>query len=515
MGEENKSKNESRKLSNSENKKETTKERKTKKKSPEKKKKIIIIAIIAVIVIVIAVVAYIIYKNVNGEVEYEKGTPEYEAQFYIEREADSQEEPETYESEVTYTESADEDGLNIESTDLEENAILVTDGATVNLTNATIIRNSEDSEDEKGAKQFGIGAAVLAKNGIINLADSVIETTGKGVAGLYSYTDGVIMAQNVTITTTGDNAGGIHASTGGTITAIDCTVTTSGQNSSAVRSEADGGLMEIEGGTYTTNGEDSAAIYGIATIVASNATFVSNYAEAVNIDGAHSVTLVNCDVTANMPSIYEKHQFGDNAITWAVGIAQSTVKDETQMAEFYMTDGTLTSKNGGLIHVTNATARITLENVTINPSESNDFFLQCTANNNVTSERAIWGNLGSNGGTCDITIINQEIDGDVIWDSISRVDFEITEGSTYKGAVIDDETAVVDTEDAQTTGSCNITIDESSTWIVTGNSTVSSLENAGSIVDEEGNAVTIQSINGKVYVEGNSSYVITVDIYSE
>ena len=480
-----------------------------------KKKKIIII-VVAIIVVVAAVTGVVIYQlNKDETVEYEKGTPEYEAQFEIERASDSQEEPDSYASSIEYTEDTTESDVSVESTTLDESAIFVTNGSMVSLSSANIIRSAEDSEDEKGAKQFGIGAAVLVKNGILNITDSQISTTSKGAAGLYAYTDGVITAENIVITTEGDNAGGIHASTGGSITATNCTVTTSGQNSSAVRSEADGGLMEIEGGTYTTSGEDSAAIYCIATIVARNATFVSNYAEAVNIDGAHSVTLENCDVTADMPSIYEKHQFGDEAITWAIGIAQTSVKDETQMAEFTMTGGTLTSKNGGLIHVTNATARIVLENVTINPSENNDFFLQCTANNNVTSERAIWGNLGSNGGTCDITIINQEASGDVIWDSISRVDFEITEGSTFKGAVIDDETAVVESENIQATGSCSITIDESSTWVVTGNSTVATLENAGTIVDENGNTVTIQSVNGKVYVEGNSSYVVTVNTYSE
>ena len=179
-----------------------------------------------------------------------------------------------------------------------------------------------------------------------------------------------------------------------------------------------------------------------------------------------------------------------------------------------MTGGTITANNGGIIYVSNAVATITLENVAINTSESNDFFLQCTGNNN-PEPPTIMGTVGSNGGTCDITIINQEIDGDVIWDSISRVDFEITEGSTFKGAVIDDETAVGDSEDIQATGSCSITIDETSTWVVTGNSTVSDLENAGKIVDANGNTVTIQSVNGKVYVEGTSGYVVTVDFYSE
>ena len=64
-------------------------------------------------------------------------------------------------------------------------------------------------------------------------------------------------------------------------------------------------------------------------------------------------------------------------------------------------------------------------------------------------------------------------------------------------------------------GYCNVYVSADSTWTVTGDSTVSSLENEGTIVDSEGKTVTIQGTDGTVYVEGDSDYTITTGSYSD
>lgn len=52
-------------------------------------------------------------------------------------------------------------------------------------------------------------------------------------------------------------------------------------------------------------------------------------------------------------------------------------------------------------------------------------------------------------------------------------------------------------------------------WVVTGDSVLTTLENEGSIVDASGKTVTIQGIDGTVYVKGSSSYIVTVENYAE
>ena len=132
-------------------------------------------------------------------------------------------------------------------------------------------------------------------------------------------------------------------------------------------------------------------------------------------------------------------------------------------------------------------------------------FLRCTGNDNARG----WGTTGANGSDCLFTGINQDMEGDVVWDSISDLDFYMTDNSTLTGAFVDDETYAGEGGD----GYCNVIIDAGSTWIVTGDSTLTSLSNEGTIVDENGDTVTIQGSDGTVYEDGDSKYTITVDSY--
>ena len=121
------------------------------------------------------------------------------------------------------------------------------------------------------------------------------------------------------------------------------------------------------------------------------------------------------------------------------------------------------------------------------------------------------GRKRANGADCLFTAENQEMQGDVVWDSISQLDFYMTDGSTLTGAVTDDESNAGEGGD----GYCNFYIGEGCTWTVTGDSTLTSLSSNGTITDEDGNAVTVKGTDGTVYVEGESSYTVTVASYSD
>jgi hypothetical protein len=180
---------------------------------------------------------------------------------------------------------------------------------------------------------------------------------------------------------------------------------------------------------------------------------------------------------------------------------------EVGNSTFEMNGGTLTAKNGGMFYTTNTESTITLSDVDITYAKDNDFFLKCTGNQNQRG----WGTEGENGADCLFTAIDQDMEGDVIWDSISNLDFYMTEKSTLTGAVTQDETCAGNGGE----GYCNLYIGKDSTWIVTGDSTLSNLENAGKIQDENGKTVTVKGTDGTVYVEGSSSYTVTVNSYSD
>lgn len=410
--------------------------------------------------------------------------------------------PDSYDAANEYTEDAESDGESFVSTGTNENAVLVDSGAKVTIKNAQISRQSSDSTGGDNSSFYGIGAAVLAKDGAVNVSDSEITTDAAGAAGVFAYGDGTAYVSDTTITTRQDTSGGIHVAGGGTLYAWNVNAETSGESSAAIRSDRGGGTIVAEGGTYTSNGVGSPAIYSTADIAVSDAQLTANGSEAVCIEGLNSIHLFNSDLTGNMADDEQ------NDCTWNVILYQSMSGDsEVGNSTFEMEGGSLTAKNGGMFYTTNTESTFLLSGVDIAYADDSEFFLRCTGNEN----RRGWGSVGSNGADCLFTAKEQEMQGDVVWDSVSDLDFYMTDGSTLTGAVVDDESCAGEGGD----GVCNFYISDDSTWVVTGDSTLTDLQCAGTITDENGNTVSVVGTDGTVYVDGDSEWTVTVESYED
>ena len=409
--------------------------------------------------------------------------------------------PESYDAATEFTADDTRDGAAYASTGTDENSIHVYNSADVTLTNADITRDSADSTGGDTSSFYGVGAAALVTDGTLKISDSTISTDAKGGAGVFAYGDGTAYVSDTTITTKQDTSGGIHVAGGGTLYAWDLNVETNGESSAAIRSDRGSGTMVVDGGSYTSNGTGSPAIYSTADISVNNATLTANGSEAVCIEGLNTIRLFNCTLSGNMPANAQ------NDCDWNVILYQSMSGDAEQgNSTFEMVGGSLTANNGGMFYTTNTESTFLLDGVDITPSAENDFFLKCTGNANARG----WGQSGANGADCSFTARNQTMEGDVIWDSISQLDFYMLDGSTLTGAVFDDETNAGSGGD----GCANLYISADSTWVVTGDSVLTNLYSAGTIVDPQGRAVTIKDTNGTVLVQGTSDCTVTVSGYS-
>ena len=408
----------------------------------------------------------------------------------------------SYDAANEYSSDETVSDTSLESTGTDENAALVSNGSEVTFSNDAISRTSSDSQGGDNSSFYGVGAAVLATDGTAYVKDSTVTTDSKGGAGLFAYGDGTVYAADTDITTQQDTSGGIHAAGGGKLYAWDLNVETNGESSAAIRSDRGGGTMVVDGGTYTSNGVGSPAVYCTADIAVNNAELTANGSEAVCIEGLNSLRLYNSNLTGNMSDDDQ------NDTTWTVILYQSMSGDsEVGNSIFQMDGGTITSKNGGLFYTTNTECTIALKDVDITYNDDSEFFLQCTGNNNQRG----WGQSGANGSDCNFTADSQDMKGNVIWDSISDLDFYMTNGSTLEGAFVNDESNAGNGGD----GYCNVVIDKDSTWTVTGDSTITSLSNAGTITDADGKTVSIVGTDGTTYVEGDSDYTITVGSYQD
>ncbi len=394
-------------------------------------------------------------------------------------------------------------GQTYTSAGTDENAVLVSGGSVV-LQNASVSRTSSDSTGGDNSSFYGVGAAVLATDGTVYIDGGEINTDSKGGAGAFAYGSGTVYIRDTEITTKQSTSGGIHAAGGGTVYAWDLDVETNGESSAAIRSDRGGGTMVVDGGTYTSNGTGSPAVYCTADITVNAADLNATGSEGICIEGLNSLYIYDSDLSADMPVTAQNEN-----MTWTVIVYQSMSGDaEVGNSEFYYEGGSIDTTSDILIYTTNTESHITLNDVDISSDTDDLVILRATGNANGRG----WGSTGKNGADCTFTAIAQELNGNVIYDSISDLNFYLTDGSTLTGAVIDDES------DAGEGGSAyaNIYIDSSSEWVVTADSTCTNLYNAGTIVDADGNAVTVKDSSGSILSEGSSSVTVTVSgTYSE
>ena len=373
------------------------------------------------------------------------------------------------------------------STGDDENALRV-DGATVTLNGVTVSKSAGSSSNTEDGDFYGMNAALLATNGAtVTIENATVTSSAQNGNGVFSYGSGTtVNISDSTITTTADNSGGIQTTGGATTNASNLTVNTSGNSAAAIRSDRGGGTVNVDGGTYTSNGYNSPAVYSTADITVKNADLTANNSEALVIEGQNSIALENCTVTGNMSST-EGTSSDENVHN--VMIYQSMSGDaEVGTSSFSMTGGSLTGKNGDLFYITNTHSVITLSGVALT-NEDADANLMTISGNSASHG---WGTAGANGAQVELTADNQTLSGKIVVDSISTLNMTLQNGSSFTGTI-----NIVDNAQGGTAVDNNavVTIDSGCTWTLTGDCTLTSLTNNGTI---NFNGYTITLADGTV-----------------
>ena len=375
------------------------------------------------------------------------------------------------------------------STTADQSALLISTSEEVTINDPTVTK-SGDSDGGDNCNFYGLNAAVLVKDGsTTTITGGTIASDASGANGVFSYggnggqngADGdgtTVIIRDTVITTSGSGSGGIMTTGGGTTYAYDLDVTTSGQSSAAIRTDRGGGWVYVDGGSYTSNGLGSPAIYSTAEIHVANATLVSNLSEGVCIEGLNSIELTDCDLTANNTKCNGNATFLDSIM-----IYQSMSGDAASgTSAFTMTGGSLTSKSGHVFHVTNTNAIITLSGVTITNTDSDGILLSVCDDG--------WSG-GSN--TATLNASAQKLSGAILVGSNSALTLNLTSGSSFEGCadgkIVNASGATVSTE----VGTVSVTLDDASTWTLTGDSYVTEFNgNAANVI---GNGYTLY-VNG-------------------
>ncbi|WP_027396508.1 proline-rich domain-containing protein [Anaerovibrio lipolyticus] len=371
----------------------------------------------------------------------------------------------------------------------EKSALIISTADNVNITNPTITK-AGDSDGRDNCNFYGQNATVLVKGGsTTTIIGGTITSDASGANGVFSYGgnggqngaegDGTkVIIRDTKITTSGSGSGGIMTTGGGITEAYNLDITTNGQSSAPIRSDRGGGKVIVDGGTYVSHGLGSPTIYSTADITVSNATLESTMSEGVCIEGLNSITLNNCDMTANNRGCNANATFND-----MIMIYQSFSGDADSGTSFFnVNGGSLTNKNGHVFHVTNTNAVINLDGVKIVNQDANNVLMSVCDDG--------W-NGGSNVAT--VNAAHQVMEGNILVGENSKLILNIKDNSTFTGSICGNITNVKGETVSTNVGNVSVSLDNTSKWILMDDTHISSFT---------GNISQITANGHSLYVDG-------------
>src|SRR5574344_1304422 len=360
---------------------------------------------------------------------------------------------------------------SVESVKPGQSVVVVLNGGSMTVT-GTVLEKTGDSSNPDQSNFTGMNAAALASGGTLVLENVQINTRAEGANAVFSTgKNSLITVKGIKIRTAGNSSRGLDATYGGTIHASDADITTEGAHCAALATDRGEGTVTVNGGTVSTSGDGSPVIYSTGTISASNLKGKASGSEIAVIEGTNSITLDGCSLQgAGLQGIMLYQSFSGDA---GEGTSVFTAKNSSFTS----------SSSGPFFYVTNTDAAADVSSCTfVYPS---GILVKVAGNDG--SRR--WGEQGSNGGTFRISAHDQKLDGDIVCDSISSMDFVLASGAVYTGAV-----------NSARQGAVSVTIEKNAVWNVTGDAYLSSLKDTD---------ITYANINSSghtvFYDEGDSS----------
>ena len=402
-------------------------------------------------------------------------------------------------------ESASTTGTPIEAADADVNAVLAQNAGVAEVTNCVISKSGSDTNGDS-CNFYGVNSIALAVNegSAVYLDGCTLSADGEGSNGIFATDSATAYANGCTIVTAAGNSRGLHATYGGTNEAAGMDITTQGDHCAAVATDRGGGSISVASSKFATAGSGSPLLYSTGNIQVCDVTGTASGSQIAGMEGLNTILVKDSQLTSENVGLT-----GSDPVANGVIIYQSTSGDAEattgEAATFQAVDSTLTSAidSGAMFYFTNTEASVVLQNTQLD-FDSAAAQLAYVAGNDANN----WGQAGSNGAQVTFTGRSQVLAGNVTADTISSMSLFLLDGTTWTGAASIEANAAGSTSDAP----MSVSVDATSTWVVTADSEVSALNVAdgGMVVDEAGGTVTIVA-GGQTVVAGTSALTVTVD----
>lgn len=352
---------------------------------------------------------------------------------------------------------------NLREISKEDNksVIQVSNKAKYNATNLELTKESGKSTDFDSSTLYGLNSTFIAKEGSeIFLEDSKLSSSISYSSAFFATgLETTATLNNVELSTDKDNSSALNASSEAKIDISNSEIKTKGNNSDAIKTLDANSLININDSTIITEGQNSTLLYSKGKIEALNIKGTSNSYLAI-IEDRNSLELTNANLITNGQDktineylgaflIYsqESASASNNYTSAKLDIIDSIIEINKDSSWYDKTP---------LFYLTNTEANINITNTTLN--YGSDILLKAVANNE-------YGDIGDNAASVTLTATDQELTGEIIVDSNSKVRLNLN-NSTYEGKInVDNLSANVD-----------VTFDYDSRWELTGDSYINILQ---------------------------------------
>lgn len=352
---------------------------------------------------------------------------------------------------------------NLREISKEDNksVIQVSNKAKYNATNLELTKESGKSTDFDSSTLYGLNSTFIAKEGSeIFLEDSKLSSSISYSSAFFATgLETTATLNNVELSTDKDNSSALNASSEAKIDISNSDIKTKGNNSDAIKTLDANSLININDSTIITEGQNSTLLYSKGKIEALNIKGTSNSYLAI-IEDRNSLELTNANLITNGQDktineylgaflIYsqESASASNNYTSAKLDIIDSIIEINKDSSWYDKTP---------LFYLTNTEANINITNTTLN--YGSDILLKAVANSE-------YGDIGDNAASVTLTATDQELTGEIIVDSNSKVRLNLN-NSTYEGKInVDNLSANVD-----------VTFDYDSRWELTGDSYINILQ---------------------------------------
>lgn len=352
---------------------------------------------------------------------------------------------------------------NLREISKEDNksVIQVSNKAKYNATNLELTKESGKSTDFDSSTLYGLNSTFIAKEGSeIFLEDSKLSSSISYSSAFFATgLETTATLNNVELSTDKDNSSALNASSEAKIEISNSEIKTKGNNSDAIKTLDANSLININDSTIITEGQNSTLLYSKGKIEALNIKGTSNSYLAI-IEDRNSLELTNANLITNGQDktineylgaflIYsqESASASNNYTSAKLDIIDSIIEINKDSSWYDKTP---------LFYLTNTEANINITNTTL--KYGSDILLKAVANSE-------YGDIGDNAASVTLTATDQELTGEIIVDSNSKVRLNLN-NSTYEGKInVDNLSANVD-----------VTFDYDSRWELTGDSYINILQ---------------------------------------